>query len=64
MQAAADSDESGGAAADDGAGAEEQNFSEDEGDWFSDMQAQEEAEAARQEQERLEWLAKKKAAAT
>lgn len=34
----------------------EQNFSEDEADWFSEMQAQEEAETARQERERLEWL--------
>lgn len=39
-----------------GEGEGDQNFSEDEADWFAEMQAQEEAEAARQEQERLEWL--------
>ena len=47
-QAAADATE---ASASNGAsdnGDANQNFSEDEGDWFADMQAQEEAEAARQ----------------
>jgi nucleotide-binding universal stress UspA family protein len=63
VQAAADAAEGGGGSGASDNGDDNQNFSEDEGDWFADMQAQEEAEAARQEQERLEWEAKKKAAA-
>lgn len=51
---AADADETEGGA----------DLSEDEGDWFADMQAQEAAEAARQEAERQEWLAQNAKAGT
>ena len=39
-------------------------YSEDEDDWMAEMQAQEEAEAKRQEEERLQWLAEKEAKKT